>query len=168
MSRAERSPAAYADPVRRIDLTTEISASPALVFDTSLRVEVHTASMAGSRERAIGGVTSGALSLGDEVTWQARHLGRQWRMTSRITALDRPTYFVDEQVAGPFATWHHEHHFVSAPGGRTAMRDVIDFAAPHGLLGRFAENAFLERYMARLIAIRNRHLAAVCTRIGPQ
>jgi len=152
--------------MRRIDIVTEIGAPPALVFDTSLRVDVHTESMAASGERVVSGVTSGVLRLGDRVTWQARHFGRTWRMTAAITALARPTYFVDEQVAGPFAIWRHAHHFTTAPGG-TEMRDTIEFAAPYGFLGRVAEAAFLERYMARLIAIRNRYLAMACARTDP-
>jgi ligand-binding SRPBCC domain-containing protein len=154
--------------VRRIDLITHVAAPPALVFDASLRVDVHTASMARSGEHAIDGVTSGLLRLGDSVTWQARHLGRRWRMTVEITALARPTYFVDEQVAGPFAVWRHEHRFTKQPGGATAMRDLIDFAAPYGYLGRIAEAAVLERYLNRLIATRNRHLAAICAQSSPQ
>ncbi|MFC7614399.1 hypothetical protein ACFQV2_13590 [Actinokineospora soli] len=38
------------------------------------------------------------------------------------------------------------------------MRDVIDFAAPLGPLGALAEHAVLNRYMPRLIRIRNQHV----------
>jgi ligand-binding SRPBCC domain-containing protein len=123
-----------------------------------LEVEVHTASMAGSGERVIGGVTSGRMKLGDTVTWEARHFGLRWRMTSRISACEPPSYFVDEQVAGPFQHWHHAHHFEPDGHGGTVMRDVIDFAAPLGPLGRIAERTVLDRYMPRLIRLRNEHL----------
>ena len=43
------------------------------------------------------------MSLGQTVTWQARHFGLPFRMTSKITEYERPTHFVDEQVSGPFA-----------------------------------------------------------------
>lgn len=144
-----------------------IFAPPDLVFDTSLKVEVHTDSMAANGERAIGGVTTGQLGLGDEVTWLARHFGRSWRMTSRITACDRPAYFVDEQVAGPFAVWRHAHYFQPQPDGSTLMRDVIDFTAPYGALGKLADVLILDRYMTRLIATRNQHLAAICGMSAP-
>jgi ligand-binding SRPBCC domain-containing protein len=148
--------------VRHFETTTVVAAPVEVVFDASLEVDVHTSSMAASGERAVGGVTSGRLGLGDEVTWQARHLGRSWRMTSRITAYERPRYFVDEQVAGPFAVWRHAHHFETRPDGTTRMRDVVDFAAPYRLLGRLAERLVLDRYMSRLVVTRNRHLAAAC------
>ncbi|BCB82362.1 hypothetical protein GCM10022251_47840 [Phytohabitans flavus] len=148
--------------MRHLEFVTTITAPVEVVFDTSLEVDVHTGSMAASGERAVGGVTSGRLHLDDEVTWQARHLGRSWRMTSRITSHERPRYFVDEQVSGPFAVWRHAHHFEARDGGVTVMRDVIDFAAPYWLLGRLAERLVLDTYMSRLIVTRNKHLAAIC------
>ncbi|MCO1574425.1 SRPBCC family protein [Crossiella sp. SN42] len=145
----------------RFEVSTSIAAPPQRVFELSLAVEVHTGSMAGSAERAVGGVTSGGLGLGDTVTWQARHFGLPWRMTSRISALDEPGYFVDEQVRGPFRRWWHAHHFEPDGRGGTLMRDVVEFAAPLGPLGRVAEWVALDRYMRRLISTRNEHLKAV-------
>ncbi|SDL85420.1 hypothetical protein SAMN04488074_11416 [Lentzea albidocapillata subsp. violacea] len=40
------------------------------------------------------------------------------------------------------------------------MRDIVDFAAPLGPLGAIAERIALDRYMPRLIRIRNDHLMA--------
>ena len=144
----------------RIEVTTAIAAPVQRVFEVSLEVEIHTASMARSGERAIGGVTSGRMKLGDTVTWQARHFGLRWRMTSLISSYDPPGYFVDEQVTGPFKRWHHAHHFAPDGKGGTVMRDVIDFAAPLGPLGTVAELTVLNRYLPRLIRIRNDHVKA--------
>lgn len=144
----------------RFEAVTRIAAPPRLVFDMSLDVEVHTASMAGSAERAVDGITAGRMTLGDTVTWQARHLGLRRRMTARISAYDRPGFFVDEQVNGPFKLWRHAHHFEPDGQGGTLMRDVVDFAAPLGLLGAIAEFTVLDRYMPRLIRSRNHHLKA--------
>ncbi|MEV0319826.1 SRPBCC family protein [Streptomyces sp. NPDC050658] len=144
----------------RFEVVTRVAAPPELVFDISLDVDVHTASMAASGERIVGGVEAGGMRLGESVTWRARHFGVQWRMTSRITAFDRPGYFVDEQVSGPFARWHHAHHFEPDGRGGTVMRDVIEFAAPLGPLGRLAEWTALNRYMPHLIRSRNDHVKA--------
>ncbi|WP_432090479.1 SRPBCC family protein [Streptomyces sp. NRRL F-5630] len=139
----------------RFALTTRIAAPPETVFDVSLDVNLHEASMAGSGERAVAGVTFGAMGPGDTVTWRARHYGVRWQLTSRISAYERPGYFVDEQVRGPFARWHHAHHFAPDGAGGTVMRDAVDFAAPLGPLGRIAERLVLGRYMPRLILVRN-------------
>ncbi|WP_308798832.1 SRPBCC family protein [Agromyces silvae] len=121
-------------------------------------IDAHVASMARSRERAIGGVTTGRIGLGEEVTWRAWHFGVPFRMTSRITELDPPFRFVDEQVSGPFASFRHEHTYTEYAGG-TLMLDRVRFAAPFGLLGRAAE-VVLGPYLRRLIAARNAHLAS--------
>jgi ligand-binding SRPBCC domain-containing protein len=137
-----------------IELTTVIRAPVERVFDLSLDIDVHTGSMAGSLERAVGGVTSGLIGLGQEVTWAARHFGIQWRMTSVISAYDRPARFVDEMVRGPFARWWHEHRF-RTEGGTTVMVDVIAYRSPFGPLGRLVDRLILARYMRRLIVKRN-------------
>ncbi|MFF2847505.1 SRPBCC family protein [Streptomyces sp. NPDC058001] len=143
------------------EVITRIAAAPQRVFDVSLEVDVHTRSMARSGERAVGGVTVGRMSLGDTVTWQARHFGLRWQMTSWISAFDPPGNFVDEQVSGPFKYWCHAHYFEPDGHRGTLMRDVVDFAAPFGPLGSFTEVVMLDRYMSRLIRIRNDHVKAV-------
>ncbi|MEU8933230.1 SRPBCC family protein [Streptomyces sp. NPDC048409] len=142
------------------EITTVLPVPPEQAFDACLDVEAHTRSMATSSERAVAGTTSGRLALGGTVTFQARHFGLTWRLTARITAWDRPLSFVDEQEAGPFRYWRHEHRFVAHGQGRTLMTDVIDFASPLGPLGRLADSVVLGRYMPRLITARNAYLAA--------
>jgi len=125
------------------------------LFDVSLDIDAHVASMERSGERAISGVLSGHIGLGQEVTWRARHFGVWFTMTSRITALDRPTRFVDEQVRGPFRSFRHEHRFDDVTGV-TIMTDTIDLVSP--VLGIVAERAVLVPYLRRLIRLRNAHL----------
>lgn len=38
------------------------------------------------------------------------------------------------------------------------MKDIVDFAAPAGLLGTLAEHLVLRRYMIKLIPLRNAHI----------
>jgi ligand-binding SRPBCC domain-containing protein len=51
------------------------------------------------------------MRLGDQVTWEARQLGKMRRLTTRITAFDRPHRFVDEMVTGSFKSFRHDHVF---------------------------------------------------------
>ncbi|WP_345366906.1 hypothetical protein [Actinoallomurus liliacearum] len=41
------------------------------------------------------------------------------------------------------------------------MTDLIDFAAPLGVLGKFADTAVVGWYMPKLIRSRNAHLARI-------
>ena len=104
------------------------------------QLDAHLESLAGSRERAIAGVTTGSIGLGEEVTWRAVHFGIPSRMTSSITELERPTRFVDEQVRGPFRWFRHEHLFEAKEAG-TLMTDRVSFQAPAAGLGWAVERA---------------------------
>ena len=138
-------------PVLRI--VTEIQAPPETCFDLSRSIDVHLESMIVSGERAVAGVTSGLIGHGEEVTWEARHLGRLWRMTSRITEFGPPHRFVDEMVRGPFRSFRHEHGF-EPHGGGTRMTDVVGVRMGLGILGRLVD-PFAAAYLRRLIVRRN-------------
>jgi hypothetical protein len=87
-----------------IAVVSRINAALATVFDLELDVDVHAESWAESQETATTTTGRRQLALGDEVTFRARDFGLRWRMTSRISAYERPYHFVDEQTRGPFRT----------------------------------------------------------------
>ncbi|MEO8098106.1 MAG: SRPBCC family protein [Acidobacteriota bacterium] len=138
-------------PLIRIE--TPIRASMEVCFDLARNIDLHVESMKDTGERAVAGVTSGAINLGEEVTWEATHFGVRQRLTSRITAFDRPHRFRDSQVRGAFRRFDHDHIFEST-GAVTIMIDLFDYQAPFGLFGRLADALFLERYMQRLLRTR--------------
>lgn len=138
----------------RIELITEIPVLPEKCFELSLSVDAHQASMSDSGERAVDGVRSGVMRLGDTVTWRARHFGIPFTMTSVISEYDAPSRFVDEQTSGPFRRWWHEHRFEGTPSG-TLMTDVVEFESPAGSLGRIVNRLVLTSYMTRLLEQRN-------------
>jgi ligand-binding SRPBCC domain-containing protein len=140
-----------------IVLRTRVAAPPSRCFDLARDVTAHQRSTEASRERAVAGVTSGLLGLGDEVTWEATHFGVRQRLTSHITEFDPPKRFVDEMVRGPFRSFRHEHQFHEIDGG-TEVVDIFDYTAPLGPLGRLADTLFLSRYMTRLLRDRNAYL----------
>jgi ligand-binding SRPBCC domain-containing protein len=144
----------FTDEVPSIRLETVIAAPIADCFGLSLSVDAHTASMSGSGERAIDGVTTGVMKLGDTVTWHARHFGIAFRMTSAITAYEYPHRFVDEQQHGPFLRWY-EHTFTAIAKGATRMIDAVEFQSPLGLLGSMADRVVLSQYMPHLLRQRN-------------
>ncbi|MHA7173891.1 SRPBCC family protein [Arthrobacter monumenti] len=141
------------------ECTTRTAMERAALFDLSRSIDAHAGSMSRSREKAVAGVTTGLISLGEQVTWRAWHFGVPVRMTSRITAMKVPDFFVDEQINGPFRHFKHLHEF-RHDGGTTVMVDRIEFSAPFGLLGVAAEKLFLARYMRKLIETRNRFLTS--------
>lgn len=63
---------------------------------------------------------------------------------TEITHVQEPVYFVDEQRFGPYALWHHQHHFKEVNGG-VEMTDEVNYAIPFGPIGRLANLLFVRR-----------------------
>ncbi len=142
-----------------INMVTEIHAPIEQCFDLCRDLELHTRTVAHTLETLVGTKTRGFAELGDVLTFEAVHLGVRQRLTSRITEFERPVLFADVAVSGAFASLVHRHTFV-AVGNKTLMRDRLEWTSPLGILGRFADSLFLEHYMTRFLAIRNRNLKA--------
>ena len=76
-----------------------------------------------------------------------------------IQAWEPPHRFVDVQIRGPYALWHHTHTFDAHPRG-TLMRDVVRYAMPFGPLGELAHRAFVARDLAAIFDFRSAALSA--------
>lgn len=102
----------------------------------------------------MGEKRTGLLQLGEEVTFEARHLGSRFRLTSRITEFDRPNRFVDEMVRGPFKKLRHVHFFEQMSDG-TIVVDEMEFSLPLGLLGNLVASRLVEGHLNRFLIARN-------------
>ena len=131
-------------------IVTTIAAPVAVCFDLARDIDFHVRSLADTGERAVAGRTTGLIGLGESVTWEARHLGVRQRLTSEVTAFDRPAYFRDAMTAGAFRAFAHDHHF-EATGDGTVMTDDIAFRSPFGPLGWLVDALFMTGYLRRLL-----------------
>jgi ligand-binding SRPBCC domain-containing protein len=137
-----------------IVLTTEIDAPIETVFDLSRSIDLHIDSTSATNERAIAGVTSGLIKLGESVTWEATHFFIRQQLTVRIGQFDRPNHFRDSMVSGAFSRFDHDHNFETVDS-RTIMTDTFDFTSPLGILGNIADWLFVTRHMRKLLETRN-------------
>src|SRR3954464_12648864 len=88
----------------------------------------------------------------------------QYRLTLRGISLnwltsiqdwDPPHRFVDVQVRGPYALWHHTHGFApGADGASTIMSDTVRYAIGFGVAGGLAARAFVHRDVAGIFDFR--------------
>lgn len=140
-----------------IELSTYIKAPIQLVFDLSRDISAHEASTSNTREKAIAGVTSGKINLGETVTWRAKHFGFYLKHTSLITAFESPIYFVDEMTKGVFKSLHHKHLFKEVDGG-TEMTDIFNYEVPYGIFGKLFNYLILKSYLTKFLLERNKYL----------
>ena len=73
---------------------------------------------------------------------------------TEITQIKHHEHFIDDQRVGPFALWHHQHHFRELPDGRTEMTDILHYQAPLGILGTFADKLFVHRQVRGIFEAR--------------
>jgi ligand-binding SRPBCC domain-containing protein len=79
-----------------------------------------------------------------------------WR--TLITEYEPPHFFVDQQLKGPYAMWHHRHTFESADGG-TQMTDEVHYAMPFGVIGSVVNRLMVRRDVAGIFGYREKVLA---------
>ena len=89
------------------------------------------------------------------IDYRIRPLGIPQRWRSAITLWDPPNRFVDEQIVGPYRSWHHLHEFVAVEGG-TEIRDMVRYALPLGPLGHLAHALMVRRQLESIFAYRER------------
>jgi ligand-binding SRPBCC domain-containing protein len=81
-------------------------------------------------------VDSKNVSEGTEIRYRLHLHGLPIYWRTEIRQWNPPYRFVDVQRSGPYRLWHHTHRF-EAQGNRTKMIDVVRYALPFGILGRF-------------------------------
>ncbi|MGI8778997.1 MAG: SRPBCC family protein [Solirubrobacteraceae bacterium] len=72
--------------------------------------------------------------------------------------------FVDAQLAGPYALWHHTHEFEPDGAGGTLMRDTVRYALPYWPLGEVGNALLLRGDLAVIFAFRRREVSRRLTR----
>lgn len=79
-----------------------------------------------------------ALYAGQIITYSVTPLfGIKTPWVSEITQIVDKKYFIDVQIQGPYAFWHHQH-FVTEIEGGVLMEDIIHYALPLGIVGQMA------------------------------
>jgi ligand-binding SRPBCC domain-containing protein len=100
-----------------------------------------------------------AMGRGTLIAYRLRLHGVPIRWLTRIETWEPGVRFVDVQLRGPYALWHHTHEFEPAPGGRTLMRDTVRYALPLGPLGALAHRLFVRRDLERIFDFRRAKVA---------
>ena len=84
-------------------------------------------------------------------------LGIKMKWVTEITHVDPKKHFVDEQLYGPYAFWHHKHFFKEIPGG-IEMEDSLDYKLPLGFLGQLAHPFLVKPKIEEIFEFRRKKL----------
>lgn len=87
-------------------------------------------------------------------------LGIPTQWVSEITHVEHKKYFVDVQLYGPYALWHHKHFLREIPGG-VEVEDVIDYKIPFGFLGQLVHPFLVAPKLKEIFAHREKKLIEI-------
>lgn len=99
------------------------------------------------------------MHVGSAIDYVVRVHGVSLRWTTLITEYDPPHRFVDVQLRGPYALWHHTHTF-EADGNETILRDRVRYALPFGPLGAIVHAAVVRRDLKTIFDYRTEMIRA--------
>jgi uncharacterized protein len=98
------------------------------------------------------------MKKGLQIDYTIRWVGLPLRWRSLISAYEPPFMFVDEQVVGPYTSWHHLHEFRPSNGG-TLVTDRVRYSLPFGVLGRVAHEIAVKRQLLAIFQFRQSAIA---------
>jgi ligand-binding SRPBCC domain-containing protein len=79
--------------------------------------------------------------------------GIKMNWMTEITHVKEKEYFIDEQRFGPYALWHHQHHFKEVEGG-VIMTDIVNYAIGYGFIGRIANSLLVKKKLQEVFDYR--------------
>lgn len=99
------------------------------------------------------------MAAGTLIEYRLRLRGLPLAWLTRIEVWEPGVRFVDRQLRGPYALWHHTHEFApAADGAGTVMRDTVRYALPLGPLGELAHALVVGRDLARIFDFRSEEI----------
>lgn len=86
--------------------------------------------------------------------------GIHFKWVSEITEVETNQFFVDEQKAGLFSVWKHQHYFIEIPGG-VEMTDILQYRFRFGFLGAILHALFVRKRIEQMFNFRAGKLMAI-------
>jgi len=103
-----------------------------------------------------------AIHPGMMIQYRVRPLlGIAMRWLTEITHVEAGHFFVDEQRVGPYAIWHHEHHFRDAGPGRVELEDRVTYRLPFGWLSEPMHALVVRDQLQAIFAHRRQAVEAI-------
>ncbi len=85
-------------------------------------------------------------------------LGIPLEWVTEITHVNEPYGFIDEQRAGPYRMWHHEHKFYEVEDG-VIVEDLVSYLMPFGPFGKIAHELFVRKQLHSIFSYRTKILS---------
>ena len=108
----------------------------------------------------VTGKSTDGLAAGTLIDYRLKLHGVPLRWRTRIDQWAAYERFVDVQLRGPYALWHHTHLFEALAGG-TVMTDLVNFRLPLAPFGGLVAGAYVAHDVGKIFAFRRSTVAAL-------
>ncbi len=79
---------------------------------------------------------------------------------SEINHIQKPNYFVDTQLEGPYKLWHHKHFLKEVENG-TEITDVVHYQVPLGIIGRILHPFIIKPKLDQIFTHREQMIRSI-------
>lgn len=103
-------------------------------------------------------VSTTTMNSGTLIDYSLKVHGTRIKWRTEIEKWNPPFEFVDNQLKGPYALWHHTHTFEKLGPG-TLMTDRVRFRLPLGFLGWLTAGWFVKKDILQIFNYRREKIA---------
>ena len=75
---------------------------------------------------------------------------------TEISQVKEGSYFIDNQIFGPYKMWHHEHIFEKIDDNNCKIIDKVSYKLPLGLIGRWSHNLLIKKQLQTIFDYRTK------------
>lgn len=84
-------------------------------------------------------------------------LGIPLRWETEICRVDKPNFFTDRQLKGPYRLWEHTHTYTEVNNG-ILMKDEVKYQLPFGFIGDIAHSVIVKKKVENIFLYRKQVL----------
>jgi len=95
------------------------------------------------------------MNKGQLFEYRLRVRGIPITWTSLISSYHPPYSFIDEQIKGPYSSWHHTHTFKEENGGTTII-DEVKYTLPLGFIGKIINSIWIKKDLDAIFKYRQK------------
>ena len=77
---------------------------------------------------------------------------------TEISQIKEGSYFIDNQISGPYKMWRHEHHFKDNHNGTTEIIDKVKYKVPFYIVGKLMHKMFIRKKLFNIFMFRQKQI----------
>ena len=101
------------------------------------------------------GMNTDNIQAGSLIDYKLQIHGVPVKWKTKISEFEDGSYFVDEQLKGPYSKWVHKHSFFTHKSG-TLISDRVVYKVPLGFLGSLFAGRFIKNDVNNIFKYRNK------------